>query len=78
MANKSRPERCTIADMECINRKLAAEELKMSESTLGKLMSLSRRGKARPALKFFQRAKGCDAWFPLPWIKEYVTEVGEH
>lgn len=77
MPRKRKEDRCVIAEMECLCMKLAASEMKIGLTTLSTLMRKSRQGKAKPALRFIQRGKGCDAWFPIPWIHEYINELGE-
>lgn len=71
------PETKTVLDMECLCRKLAAQALSMSVSTLDTVVAASRTGKINVPLKFYQLRKSAPIWFPKPWLKEWIEAVGE-
>ena len=68
-------ERKTIAGMECINRKDAAEHVGMCQSTFDKILKLSKQGKAKVPLKFIQYTKCAPIWFPIEWLDSFVLDV---
>lgn len=75
--NRQKEDRKIIAGMECLNRDKAAEYAGMSLSKLDKTVRLSRAGKAKVRLKFFQLVKGAPIWFPIKYLDEFVNEVIE-
>lgn len=74
---KSLPSEKVIAGMECLNREKAAERLGCSKSRLDRIVALSRIGKAKVRLRFYQLAKGAPIWFPKEWLDSFVNEVIE-
>lgn len=74
---QQKEERKIIAGMESLNRDKAAEYAGMSLSKLDKTVRLSRAGKAKVRLKFFQLVKGGPIWFPIKYLDEFVNEVIE-
>lgn len=74
---KALPKRKTIGGMECLNRNDAADRLGCSTSKLDKIVALSRTGKAKVRLRFYQLTKGAPIWFPEIWLDSFVNEVIE-
>lgn len=74
---KALPKKKTIGGMECLNRKDAADRLGCSTSKLDKIVALSRTGKSKVRLRFYQLCKGAPIWFPKEWLDSFVNEVIE-
>lgn len=64
-----------IGGMESFNRVKAAAYVGMSLATFDRILALSRIGKAKVALKFYQVKKGAPIWFPREFLDGFVLEV---
>lgn len=71
------PNRRTIAGMECLGRKEAANYIGCSTSKLDRIVALTRMKKAKVRLRFYQLCKGAPIWFPKEWLDSFVNEVME-
>lgn len=69
------PEQAVIGGMECLGRKLAAEYIHMSLSTLDKVLRLTRIKKAKVPIKYIQYTRTAPIWFPKEWLDSFVLDV---
>jgi hypothetical protein len=69
------PESCSIGGMECLGRRLAADYIHMSLSTLDKVLRLTRIKKAKVPIKYIQYTKTAPIWFPVEWLDSFVLDV---
>lgn len=72
---KPQPEKTTIGGMECLGRRLAAEYIHMSLSTLDKVLRLTRIKKAKVPIKYIQYTRTAPIWFPVEWLDSFVLDV---
>lgn len=80
MTVKALPERKTIAGMECLGRKLAADYIGLSLSALDKMLAACRSEKHRPkvVIRYYQPTRHAPIWFPIPWLDKFVAEVADN
>lgn len=65
-----------ILDMKALSRESAAKALNMSLSMLDTIVAKSRNGTAIVPLRFYQVRRRAPMWFPVPWLMEWIEEVG--
>lgn len=80
MTVKALPERKTIAGMECLGRKLAADYIGFSLSALDKMLAACRSKNHRPKvmIRYYQLTRHAPVWFPIPWLDKFVAEVADN